>query len=318
MRNLTPMELFSKGHDAMEKEEYLKAEKYFLASLCEYSKNSEDYVALLGSLDQLSLYIYSKGNFENKDRALEFYKVFSRVDDNASFGYAMALINGVFGYADYNEAIKQLSKAKFNDQLYMVAYLLHKGKGLEKDNHKAALLLKSKLLKYSNRAHETKELYDSIGIEIEITGEELENEIRKNLNEIFKGRTLELEKTTNKDSLVIEFCKNKNNIPDIEIKTNVELAPEKKESDFEYQKKNLEAIYSAASMSPVFKSNPKYCTGKFAELTPYISYNDVMSYKFIIRGRPVGEVNTFDAKDREIIAEYDSLESLVNDGWHLS
>jgi len=87
--------------------------------------------------------------------------------------------------------------------------------------------------------------------------------------------------------------------------------------DKEYQKKNLESIYNAASMAPVFKPNPKYCTGKFADLIPYISYNDVMSYKYIIRGRPTNEHNSFDAQEREIIAEYDSLENLVNDGWCL-
>jgi hypothetical protein len=87
--------------------------------------------------------------------------------------------------------------------------------------------------------------------------------------------------------------------------------------DKEYQKKNLEAIYSAASMAPVFKSNPKYCIDKFADLTPYISFNDVMSCKFIIRGRSIGENNSFDSQARDIIAEYDSLESLINDGWRL-
>ena len=87
--------------------------------------------------------------------------------------------------------------------------------------------------------------------------------------------------------------------------------------DKEYQKKNLETIYSAASMAPVFKPNSKYCINKFAGLTPYISYNDIMSYKFIIRGRPIGEHNSFDALERDIIAEYDTIESLVNDGWRL-
>lgn len=102
-------------------------------------------------------------------------------------------------------------------------------------------------------------------------------------------------------------------------KINLQLAAEnpKQLSDLEYQKKNLEDIYSAASMAPVFKSNPKHCTGNFADLTPYISYDDVMSYKFIIRGRPYDEHNSFDSQEREIIAEYDSLESLVNDGWRL-
>jgi len=87
--------------------------------------------------------------------------------------------------------------------------------------------------------------------------------------------------------------------------------------DKEYQKKNLEAIYSTASLAPVFHHNPKYCIGKFADLTPYISYNDVMNYKFIIRARPDSEFNPYDSQEREIIAKYDSLESLVNDGWRL-
>jgi hypothetical protein len=87
--------------------------------------------------------------------------------------------------------------------------------------------------------------------------------------------------------------------------------------DKEYQRKNLEAIYADSSMAPVFKQNPKYCLGRFADLTPYISYNDVMSYKYIIRGRPIGEHNSFDAQEREIIVEYNNLESLINDGWRL-
>ena len=87
--------------------------------------------------------------------------------------------------------------------------------------------------------------------------------------------------------------------------------------DKEYQKKNLEAIYNAASMAPVFKSNPKYCIGKYADLIPYISYDDVMNYKFIIRGRSLNEHNSFDAEEREIIVKYDSLIDLISDGWRL-
>ncbi len=41
------------------------------------------------------------------------------------------------------------------------------------------------------------------------------------------------------------------------------------------------AIYRAASMAPVFKQNLKYCIWKFADLTPYVSYDDVTSYKSI-------------------------------------
>lgn len=84
--------------------------------------------------------------------------------------------------------------------------------------------------------------------------------------------------------------------------------------DQTYQKENLEAIYKAASLSPVFKSNPKYATGN---LTPYISYDDILAGRYIIRGRPFGMQNSFDAEKRDIIAIYDSIESLVKDGWRL-
>ena len=85
-------------------------------------------------------------------------------------------------------------------------------------------------------------------------------------------------------------------------------------NDTGYQKENLEAIYKAASLSPVFKSNPKYNTGN---LTPYISYNDIMANKYIIRIRPLEIQNSFDGGKREIVAEYESVEELVNDGWRL-
>ena len=317
MRNLTPSELFSKGYNAMKKEEYSMAEKYFLASLFENTKQA-DYVSLLGSLDQLSLYLYPQGNCESKDRALEFYKVFSRVDDNVSLGYAMAIINGVFGDADYNEAIRQLSKAKFVDKLFITAYLLNEGKGFEKDEYKAALFLKSKIFKYSNRKQQAQKLYDSIGIKIELDQDELDKKIYDDLKKIFKGFTIELEEyPTNKESLLIEFFKNKENIPDIEIATNEELTIAKEESDFDWQVRNIENIFHAASMSPVFKINSKYCKEQFANVTPYISYNDVLNDKYIIRARPHGENNSFDSEEREIIKQYKSIEELVKDGWRL-
>jgi len=317
MRNLTPRELFSKGYNAMKKEEYPMAEKYFLASLFENTKK-EDYVSLLGSLEKLSLYLYPEGNCESKDRALEFYKVFSRVDANVSLGYAKAIINEVFGDADYNEAMRQLSKARLEEKLFVTAHLLHVGEGLAKDDYKAALFLKSEILELSHKKEQAQKLYDSIGIKIELDKDELDKEIHANLEEVFKGYTIELEEyPTTKESLLIEFFKNKENIPDIDIETNEDLPLVKEESDFDWQVRNLAHIFNAASMAPVFKQNPKYCTGKFAKLTPYISYNDVRNYKYIIRARPLDIHKTFDSEERDIIIQYNSIEQLVNDEWQL-
>ena len=80
------------------------------------------------------------------------------------------------------------------------------------------------------------------------------------------------------------------------------------------QIKNLDAIYADASMAPVFRSNAKYCVDQFAGLTPYISYGDIMEYKYVIRA-------TSDYEDKSdtnpVIIEYGSIEELVNDGWRL-
>ncbi len=88
-------------------------------------------------------------------------------------------------------------------------------------------------------------------------------------------------------------------------------------TDKEYHKQNLENIFDSASHSPVFKSNPKFNIGDFSKLVPYISYGDVMNYKYIIRGRPLGMHNSFDAEDRCIIVQYDNIEDLINDNWRL-
>jgi hypothetical protein len=88
--------------------------------------------------------------------------------------------------------------------------------------------------------------------------------------------------------------------------------------DKEYQKKNLEKIYRDASLAPAFQQHPKYCTGDFAEVTPYIAYDDIMDEKYIIRGRGIGaRINGFDNEKRQIIVEYSSIDDLVNDGWRL-
>ena len=91
-----------------------------------------------------------------------------------------------------------------------------------------------------------------------------------------------------------------------------------KMEDYNYQKKLLQRIYSEASLAPVFKENPKYCFNQFADMMPYIAYKDILGNKYIIRGRPSGIFNPYDSEERAIIAEYKSLDELVNDGWRLN
>ncbi len=83
------------------------------------------------------------------------------------------------------------------------------------------------------------------------------------------------------------------------------------------QKKSLEEIFRSPTFAPIFKPNPKYCLDGLANLTPYISYKDILKNKISIRGCPIGCGNNYDSGQRDIIVEYKSLDELVDDGWCL-
>ena len=84
--------------------------------------------------------------------------------------------------------------------------------------------------------------------------------------------------------------------------------------DKEYQIKNLEEIISKGKLSPVFKRNSKF---PMNEGIARIAYSDVMDFKCIIRSDTGISGNAFWSEDAEIIAEYDNLQALVDDGWRL-
>ena len=87
-------------------------------------------------------------------------------------------------------------------------------------------------------------------------------------------------------------------------------------SDKIYQKLYFEAIFNHDLYAPVLEPHPEYCILQFSDSVPYISYDDVINNKYIIRGRPTGEhPSVSDAG--EIIAEYENLDELVNMGWRL-
>ena len=85
----------------------------------------------------------------------------------------------------------------------------------------------------------------------------------------------------------------------------------------ESQKRSLEAIFRIAAFAPLFKRNPKHCIDQFADLTPYISYRDIINKKLFIRGCPIGSRNCSDTGQRDIIVAYSSIDELINDGWQL-
>ena len=75
----------------------------------------------------------------------------------------------------------------------------------------------------------------------------------------------------------------------------------------------LNEIFSKANYSPGFRPHDGVPEGTLA----YISLPDVLEYRYIIRVLPFEEVAQPILKEGAVIAQYDSLEALVSDGWEL-
>lgn len=84
-------------------------------------------------------------------------------------------------------------------------------------------------------------------------------------------------------------------------------------NDRDFEITNLKAIFDAVSCSPYFKPNPKYPTDPSSNL--YINYNDVMADRYIIRCS--SDYSPFNTAEGDIVAKYDSIEALVDNGWRL-
>jgi len=84
----------------------------------------------------------------------------------------------------------------------------------------------------------------------------------------------------------------------------------------EYQKEHLKVIFDKIKFAPGFRMLKRF-ERKFSKSIAYISYLDVRAKKYIIRARPIGSYEMFDSKQREVIAEYESLDDLIKAGWIL-
>lgn len=80
--------------------------------------------------------------------------------------------------------------------------------------------------------------------------------------------------------------------------------------------RQLREIYDGALMAPKFRRMKKFQTEKDPG-PPFIRYSDVMKDRYIIRRGGIDWMNSFCDEETEIIATYNSLLELVNDGWRL-
>ena len=79
----------------------------------------------------------------------------------------------------------------------------------------------------------------------------------------------------------------------------------------------LKEIYRTADFSPVFRTNEAFAF-EIGDDLPYISLDDVLEFRYIIRLLPEGTACTFPYTEKgPILKEYPSLEALANDGWVL-
>lgn len=86
--------------------------------------------------------------------------------------------------------------------------------------------------------------------------------------------------------------------------------------DRDRQVRQLREIYDGALMAPKFRRMKKFQTEKDPG-PPFIRYSDVMKDRYIIRRGGKDWMNSFCDEETEVIAAYNSLAELVNDGWRL-
>lgn len=84
-------------------------------------------------------------------------------------------------------------------------------------------------------------------------------------------------------------------------------------------------VYDDAMYAPLLRWNFKFKTQGFEGMTPYICLNDISHYKYVVCAIPDKDVDKMlqeygmlqEFSRREVIAEYNSIEEMVKDGWKL-
>ena len=89
-------------------------------------------------------------------------------------------------------------------------------------------------------------------------------------------------------------------------------------SEIKRQLKYFKQQYDEPMYSPQLKWNKKYKTPEFQDYTPIIAIKDLLDYNYVVCAIPNEKVKGFLCqfnRTDKVIAEYDSMEDMVNDGW---
>ena len=84
--------------------------------------------------------------------------------------------------------------------------------------------------------------------------------------------------------------------------------------------KEFKKHYDSPIISPQLRWNKKYKTTELEKYTPIIAINDLMKRNYVVCAIPNEKVEMFlmqHSRTDKVLAEYDSLEEMVEDGWRM-
>ena len=92
-------------------------------------------------------------------------------------------------------------------------------------------------------------------------------------------------------------------------------------AEIKRQLKYFNERYEEVICSPQLKWNEKYKTPELEDYTPIIAIKDLVDYNYVVCAIPKEKVtymlSQYERTDK-VLAEYDSLEAMVEDGWCMS
>lgn len=127
----------------------------------------------------------------------------------------------------------------------------------------------------------------------------------------------------------IEFCVllPEDEMEELEIENNkrkvMELYIERQEEleacEHARQKKLFLEHYNSPICSPRLHWNEEYLTEELEGTVPYISIQDLVDHHYVICAIPKEETGSMmcELKRRTVVAEYETLDELVADGWRM-
>lgn len=90
--------------------------------------------------------------------------------------------------------------------------------------------------------------------------------------------------------------------------------------EIECRKNEFKEHYDSPIVSPQLRWNKKYKTTELEKYTPIIAINDLVEGNYVVCAIPNEEVEMFLmqlTRTDKVIAEYNSLEEMVDDGWRM-